>query len=80
MIRLNKEVERLERIQLKIEQRFGEIQSKMDSIEELAGEFDRDLTAREQNKFDKLKEEYDELQEEYDEIQNVIDYLDLYCE
>ena len=45
-----------------------------------AEEHDRDLTAKEQERFDKLEEQADELQSEIEDIENALDYLRDYAD
>lgn len=80
MIKLNKQVEMLERIQDKVQAKIDELQEKMDAIEEAAGDEDRDLTVAEQNRYDRYEAEIEELDDEYTDICNAIDYLREYCD
>lgn len=75
MIKLNKQVESLEYIIEKIENKIAELGKKKEAIEEKAGNEDRDFTTAEQNRFDKLEEQIEELQEEIDGIENALIYL-----
>jgi prefoldin subunit 5 len=75
MIKLNKPVAMLENILKTIEANIEHLQDKMDALEENACDHDRDMTAREQNKWDKYEEQMEELQAEEDEINNALDYL-----
>ena len=75
MIKLNKQVESLETIIEKIENKIAELRKKKEAIEEKAGDEDRDFTTAEQNRFDKLEEQIEELQEEIDGIENALIYL-----
>lgn len=75
MIKLNKQVESLENIIEKIEQRIEVLRLRKDAIEEKAGDEDRDMTQAEWNRFYKLEEQIEELEGEKDEIENALDYL-----
>lgn len=78
-IRTDKAVDLLQNILDKIDIRIEEIDMKMCELEERAGDADRDLTTREQDRFDKWEEDIEDLRAEYDEVQNAIDYLMNYC-
>lgn len=80
MMKLNKQVEALEKMQDKIQEKIDQLQEKMDAIEDHAGDMDRDLTQSEQDRFDHYEEQIQELECESDDIQNAIDYLLDYCE
>lgn len=80
MIKLNKHITALEATQEKIEQKMDELREKMEALEDLAGDEDRDMTKREQNRWDKYEEEICDLEDEYDAIQNAIDYLQDYAD
>ena len=75
MIKLNKQVESLETIVEKIENKIAELRKKKEAIEEKAGDEDRVFTTAEQDRFDKLEEQIEELQEEIDGIENALIYL-----
>ena len=57
MIKLNKQVEALEKVLEKVQAKADELQEKMDAIEDHAAYYDRDLTDAEQNRFDKYEAE-----------------------
>ena len=80
MIKLNRPVDLLETILEKIEAKIEELTEKMDALEDHACDLDRDLTAAEQNRFDKYESQIEELQEEADEIENALDYLREYSD
>lgn len=80
MIKLNKHITALEATQEKIEQKMDELREKMEALEDLAGDEDRDMTKREQNRWDKYEQEIYDLEDEYDAIQNAIDYLQDYAD
>ena len=75
MIKLNKQVDSLYNVIDKIEAKIEEIQSKMDAIEEKAGDEDRCLTRREQDRWFDLEAKLDEFIYERDEIERAIDFL-----
>ncbi len=75
MIKLNKQVEKLEDIIETIENAIGELEEKKQAIIDNACDHDRELTSAEERHLDKIDEKIDELNEEADSIQNAIDYL-----
>ena len=80
MIKLNKHIASLAATQEKIEQKMDELREKMEALEEQAGDEDRDMTKREQNRWDKYEQEIFDLEDEYDAVQNAIDYLQDYAD
>ena len=80
MIKLNKPVTMLEDILEKLESKIEDLRVKQDAIAECAVEHDRDMTEREQERYDALEEQIDELQAEQDEIENALDYLREYVD
>lgn len=80
MIKLNRTVEMLENLQVRLEEKIDELQAKMDEIEELAEDAGRDMTAREVARYERFEEQRDELQGEFDDIDNALDYLRDYAD
>lgn len=80
MIKLNKQVEALERILEKIEDKQRELEEKIEAVQDAACDDDRDLTKAEENRILKLQEQIDELEDQADDVQNAIDYLSDYCD
>ena len=75
MIKLTKQIESLEAIIEKINDRIYELQDKKDAIEDKACDEDRDLTTREQDRFDKYDSEIDDLLYEIECVENALAFL-----
>lgn len=80
MIKLNKQMESLEKAQDKIDKRIEELEAKKVAIEDKAADEDREMTKSELDRYFRFDEEISDLRCEYDEIQNAIDYISEYCD
>ena len=80
MIKLNREVERLEDIIERIGIKIEELEDKKQAIIDNACDNDREITMAEERRMDAIDEKIDELNEEADDIQNAIDYLSNYTD
>lgn len=80
MITLTKVIEQLYKKQEEIEALIEIYQEKQEAIEEHAADMGRDMTEKEQERWDCIGEAIDDLETEYDEIQNAIDYISEYGE
>jgi prefoldin subunit 5 len=81
MIKLNRPVEMLEDIQMKIEDKIELLEERKQAIEDKAYERESgELTDREQERIDNIDEEIETLRSEYDEIENALQYIREYTE
>lgn len=80
MVKLNKQVDSLENVIEKIERKIEELSDKMLTLQDIAGEEDRELTSREWDKIWKWEEEISELEDEIIEIENALNYLREYTD
>ena len=75
MIKLNKQVNALESILDRLDEKIEELMKKQSDIEENAEYHNREITQREQDRYDKLQEKIDNLYDEKDAIDCALDYL-----
>lgn len=80
MIKLNKYIYSLKRVIEKIEYRIEELEEKKTTLEDRAGESDREMTNREWNLYEKYDAEIENLEDEKTDIFNAIDYLEEYAD
>ena len=80
MIKLTKQVESLEKVLEKLGEKIELLEDRKEVIEDNAAEHDRDLTEREQERWDHIDDELQELLAEEGDIENALDYLRSYAE
>lgn len=78
-MKLNKYLSRLETIAEDLDELIGELEEKRDAIEDNAIDHDRDMTDREQERYDALDEEIENVRQCIDEIESAQYYLEDYC-
>ena len=79
VIDLTKEVDMLYRKHEQINELMDLYEEKKEAIEEHADDMCREMTEKEQERWDKLDEAIYDLQAEYDEVQNALDYIAEFC-
>lgn len=75
MIKLNRQIDSLESVIEKIEEKIQNLKKKRNAIEEKAAEDDREFTDSELNKFYELGDQIEELEEEINDIEAALEYL-----
>ena len=80
MVKLNRQVASLEDIIEKIETKVMELEEKKQDIIDNADLCEREISAAEYRRMEKIDDQIDELNDEADDIQNAIDYLRDYAD
>lgn len=78
MFKLNRQIESLENIQKRIDEKISILQDKMENIENKALYQGRELTESERERYYNITDEIEELEGESDAIQNALDVLSEY--
>lgn len=77
---MTKQVESLEKILEKLGEKIELLEDRKEVIEDNAAEHGRDLTEREQERYDRIDFQLQELLAEEGDIENALDYLRSYAE
>ena len=75
IVTLKRVIDQLYQKQEEIEFIIGNYREKREAIEERAADMGRDMTEKEQDRWDRIGEAIDDLETEYDEIENAISYI-----
>lgn len=78
MFKLNRQIESLENIQKRIDEKISILQDKMEIIENKALNQGRELTYSERERYYNITDEIEELEGESNAIQNALDLLSEY--
>ena len=80
MIKLTKQVNALKGIRNRLQERIDKLEEKQLKIELPANEHEREMTAEEQDRYDRLQDALDELIDEKVSIECALRYLQEYAE
>lgn len=78
MFKLNRQIESLENIQKRIDEKISILQDKMENIENKSLNLGRELTDSERERYYNITDEIEELEGESNAIQNALDLLSEY--
>lgn len=78
MFKLNRQIESLENIQKRIDEKISILQDKMENIEYKSLNLGRELTDSERERYYNITDEIEELEGESNAIQNALDLLSEY--
>lgn len=78
MFKLNRQIESLENIQKRIDEKISILQDKIENIENKSLNLGRELTDSERERYYNITDEIEELEGESNAIQNALDLLSEY--
>lgn len=78
MFKLNRQIESLENIQKRIDEKISILQDKIENIENKSLNLGRELTYSERERYYNITDEIEELEGESNAIQNALDLLSEY--